>query len=76
MTINLARKIDATVCECFSKEDLDAWLAYYEIAPAIAKVKAETAPQKIQAAVERVFASRAPRLLDSYRRYCSVAEDA
>jgi hypothetical protein len=71
MAINLARKMDAAVCECFSKDDLDTWLAYYGIASAIEKVRAETAPEKVEAAIARVFSSRAPHLLEVYRKFSS-----
>lgn len=66
MTINLARKIDASMQQNLTKDELDAWLEHYRIWPMLEKIKAETAPNKCTASVRRLFQSKAPRLLDSY----------
>jgi hypothetical protein len=69
MTINLAREVDRSISSTLSKDDLDAWLGYFELSDAIKKVVAETKPEKRVASVRRVFQTRAPLLLDGYEKY-------
>ena len=69
MTINLARKMDRTMQQNLTKEELDAWLDHYQIFPMLKKLRAETAPKKYGKSVRRLFQSRAPYLLDAYLAY-------
>ena len=66
MTINLARKIDRTMQQNITKDELDAWLDHYQMLPMLKKIKAETSPHKYRASVCRLFMSRTPYLLDAY----------
>ena len=66
MTINLARKIDRTMQQNITKDELDAWLGHYQLLPMLKKIKAETSPHKYRASICRLFMSRAPYLLDTY----------
>ncbi len=66
MTIRAAREADKLIQTDLDKDDLDAWLSYYDLVPILHRVRAETAPGKLDAAVRRVFRANAPLLLDSY----------
>ena len=66
MTINLARKIDRTMQQNITKDELDAWLDHYQMLPMLKKIKAETSPHKYRASICRLFMSRTPYLLDAY----------
>jgi len=69
MTINLVRRMDGSVNKQITKEDLLGWLEVFHIEKELAKVRAETAPEKLEAAISRVFASRAPQLFEPYRMF-------
>lgn len=69
MTINLARKIDATIQEDLGKEDLDSWLEYYGIFPILKKIKSETKPEKLPTSICHLFKTKAPKLLASYTKH-------
>jgi hypothetical protein len=69
MTINMARCVDAVIFVAMTKADLDAWLSHYGLSSMINKVRSESAPDKLNAALERLFKSQAPNLLDSYKHF-------
>lgn len=69
MSVNLARRIDEVTYRDLGKDDLDAWLDYYEIHSALEKIRLETAPEKLDASIRRMFAAQAPQLLKAYTRY-------
>ena len=66
MTISLARKIDRTMQQNITKDELDAWLDHYQLLPMLKKIKAETSPHKYRASICRLFMSQTPYLLDAY----------
>lgn len=69
MSLNLAREINEAICKDLGKDDLDAWLDHYGVSDALKKVRAETAPKKLEAAINRTFKSLAPLLLTSYLKH-------
>ena len=69
MSINLARSINQAMYKDLDKSDLDAWLCHYGVSEALTKVRAETAPEKLEAAINRTFNTRAPALLAPYLNY-------
>jgi hypothetical protein len=71
MTLNLAREADQKLSSDLTKEDFDAWLDYFDLKDAIAKVERETKSEKQAAAIGRLFQARAPMLLDGFRQYYS-----
>ncbi|MBV1824858.1 hypothetical protein [Komagataeibacter oboediens] len=76
MSIRAARDCDKHIQINLSKDALDAWLTYYDIFPILARVKAETAPEKLDAAIRRVLRANAPLLLDSYNTHYFPLDDA
>jgi hypothetical protein len=69
MSIKLVRKMDGLIYSKFDKEDLDAWLEYYDLSASIARVKNETAPARVEASINRLFNSVAPLLAAPYHKY-------
>ena len=66
MTINFARKTDRAMHKNLTKDELDAWMAHYELNPVLEKIKAESSPRKVEESVRRMFKTQAPYLLDAY----------
>lgn len=75
MSINAARKADRIIQAPRDKDDLDALLNYYKLVPLLQRVAAETVPEKLTAALRRVFQANAPLLLESYFLHYSGATD-
>jgi len=72
MTIKLAKEMDKQIYECFSREDLQVWLDYYNLLPQLEKVSSETKAEKLQESIKRVFSTNAPQLYDYYIRFGRV----
>lgn len=71
MCINVARKIDKTIYNNLSKDDLESWLEYYGLQPRIERIKQQTKAEKQEASVHRLFLSEAPNLYEAYRKHAS-----
>lgn len=69
MAIRLARLVDEKLSCQLTKEDFDAWVHYFDLKAAIAKVEAETKPEKVHSSVKRVFQAKAPMLLEGYEEF-------
>lgn len=72
MAINLSRLVDEKIASTLAKDDLDAWLSKLGLFDQIERVRSETKPDKIDAAIRRVFKTQAPALLGGYRKYYSL----
>lgn len=76
MSINAARETDKSIKANLEKNDLDAWLDHYGIVRILTRVSNETTPDKLNAAIHRVFRANAPLLWDSYvNHYMNDKED-
>lgn len=72
MSINLARQLDNALWTNLDKEELDVWLEYYELIPLLNKIRSETKPEKIKDSIARMFATHAPSLYESYKKYYEI----
>lgn len=68
MTINLARAIDKRLHDSFTKKDVVAWMAHYEVTGGMAKVVRETRPDRFDASIKKVFEAKAPGLYDEFTK--------
>jgi hypothetical protein len=72
MTINLAKEMDSALSTTLTKEDFDAWLAYFGLAEAIKKVETESKPATREHSIKRLFKARAPMLLHGFEEFYSA----
>lgn len=68
MSIRTAKAINRSVNQ-LTNEDLDLFLVSYDLNAKIAKIEAETTPEKRQASILRMIESIAPGLADAYRQF-------
>lgn len=73
MSINLLREIDGRIQSELSKEDLDTLLDHYDLSEQILEIRSGTKPDKVEPSIDRLFRSRAPLLLNAYRKIYPVA---
>ena len=70
MTINTVHRIDKLIYKCNAKEDVEAWMKYYEIDLILDRVTKQTNPVKLADSIRRMLLTKAPQLVDPYFKFC------
>ncbi len=72
MSINAARQSDAGIQDNLSREELDAWVEHYGLAPKLARVLSESGKAKREDSVRRLLGREACLLTDVYLKHYPV----